>query len=207
MTLDMRLPIALTLAVFLCAPSAAMAFAKQRPAEWSRADAADLDRVSAMLNTIHTMEGGFLQIEPSGQSDTGKFYVMKPGRIRFDYDPPSPTLVIGDGLSLAVYNTKLNTVNRYPLSSTPLNLLLSDNIDLKRSMAVIGVEHQPGELIVDARSTDRRSTADMSIVFSDPGLELRQWTIVDAQGLPTTISLTNVQQGVTLDAASFKISR
>ena len=197
----------LIFAALICAPQAAMAFAKQRPAEWTRADAADLDRVSAMLNGFQTMEGGFLQVEPSGQTDAGKFYILKPGKIRFDYDPPSPTLVISDGLTIAVYNTKLNTVNRYPLSSTPLNLLLSDDIDLKRSMAVVGVERQPGELIIDARSTDRRTTANMTIVFSDPGLELRQWTIVDAQGLPTTVSLTNVQQGVALDAASFKISR
>lgn len=178
---------------------------QQRPAEWSAQQKADLDRVSAALNAIKTMRGGFTQIGAEGQVAGGTFYILKPGKMRFDYDPPSPTLVICDGISIAVYNTKLNTANRYPLSTTPLNLLLSDTLDLKRSNAVVGIEHQQGELIVSARSTDRRATGNITIVFTDPGLELRQWTIVDAQGMPTTVSLHDVQQGMALPESAFKI--
>ncbi len=199
----------LILALFFAAActGAATAAPQQRPSEWSAAEKADLDRVSAALNAMHSMQGGFVQIGPQGQADPGKFYILKPGRMRFDYDAPNPTLVICDGLSIAVYNTKLNTANRYPLSSTPLNLLLSDHLDLKRSANVVGVSHQPGELIVNARSTDRNATGNITIVFTDPGLELRQWTIVDAQGLPTTVSLRDVQPGVNLPESSFKITQ
>lgn len=194
----------LAAAIVLAAP-ALEAAAPQRPAQWSAEQAADLDKVSDYLNAIHTMRGGFTQIDPQGQVEQGKFYILKPGKIRFDYDPPNPTLVISDGLSIAVYNTKLNTANRYPLSSTPLNILLSDHLDLKHSKMVTGVSQQPGELIVTARSTDRRATGNITIVFTDPGLELRQWTVVDAQGMPTTVSINNVQQGVQLPESAFKI--
>ncbi len=199
-----RLIFAMTLAI---ASTGLTAAGPQRPAEFNASDKADLDRVSAYLNSIHTMRGGFVQIGPEGQVDQGKFYILKPGKMRFDYDPPNPTLVICDGLSIAVYNTKLNTANRYPESSTPLNILLSDHVDLKRNEAVVGVEHQSGELIVSARSNDRRVTGNITIVFSEPTLELRQWTIVDAQSLPTTVSLRNAQTGVDLPDAAFKITR
>ncbi|MGN6517096.1 MAG: LolA family protein [Rhizomicrobium sp.] len=194
----------LAAAMVLAVPALAVA-APHRPAQWSAEQAADLNKISDALNAIHTMRGGFTQIDPQGQVEQGKFYILKPGKIRFDYDPPNPTLVISDGLSIAVYNTKLNTANRYPLSSTPLNILLSDHLDLKRSSMVTGVSRQPGELIVTARSSDRRATGNITIVFTDPGIELRQWTVVDAQGMPTTVSINNVQQGVPLPESAFQI--
>jgi outer membrane lipoprotein-sorting protein len=192
----------LILAVFIAVAGFAL---PAHAARWSAADAADLDRVSAYMNGIHTMRGSFVQIGPEGQVSTGKFYILKPGKMRFDYDPPSPTLVISDGLSIAVYNTKLNTADRYPLLSTPLNLLLSNDLDLKSSSAITGVEHQTGELIVEAKSTAKNANGTITIVFTDPNMELRQWTIVDAQGLPTTINLRDVQQGIDLPASAFQI--
>jgi len=172
---------------------------------FSRADQADLDRVSAALSSIHTMQGRFVQIGPDGQLDEGIVYIKKPGEMRFEYAPPNPTLIVCDGLDIAVFNTQLHTVDRYPLSATPLYILLSDHVDLSRNAAVVGVEHQPGTLIVNARSTDRRASGTISIVFSDPGLELRQWTVVDAQGLSTTTSLRNIQQGVDLPDSIFSL--
>jgi len=183
------------------------AMAPASAAKWTAQQSADLDRVSAYLNSIKTMRGGFTQIGPQGQVDQGKFYILKPGKIRFDYDPPNPTLVISDGLSIAVYNTRLNTANRYPLTGTPLNLLLSDHLDLKKSSVITGVQHSPGQLIVTGRASDRNATGNITIVFTNPTLELRQWTIIDAQGLPTTVSINNVQQGVPLPESAFKINR
>jgi outer membrane lipoprotein-sorting protein len=186
---------------------AVAAAAPAQAAKWTADQTAELDRISAVLNSIKTMRGGFTQIGPQGQADQGKFYILKPGKIRFDYNPPNPTLVIGDVIGIAVYNTKLHTANRYPLNGTPLNLLLSDHLDLKRSANVLGIEKSPGEIILKARANDRNATGNITIVFSDPGLELRQWTIMDAQGLPTTVSINNVQQGVDLPASAFKINR
>jgi outer membrane lipoprotein-sorting protein len=192
--------------LILAALLALAAAGPAQAAKWTAEQSADLDRVSAYLNSIKTMRGGFTQIGAQGQVDQGKFYILKPGKIRFDYTPPNPTLVISDGIGIAVYNTKLNTATRYPLTGTPLNLLLSDHLDLKRSANVTNVQHSPGQLILTARASDRNTTGNITIVFTDPGMELRQWTIVDAQGLPTTVSLNNVQQGVDLPESAFKIN-
>ena len=191
----------LALAVVFASATTALAEAKFNPS-----DSADLDKVSDYLNGIHTMRGGFTQIGPQGQIDTGKFYVLKPGKMRFDYDPPNPTLVISDGLAVAVYNTKLQTANRYPLWSTPLDLLLSDHLDLKGNDGIVSVEHQTGQLIVNARATAKNASGTITIVFTYPHIELRQWTIIDAQGLPTTVSLRDVLTGIPLPESSFKIN-
>jgi outer membrane lipoprotein-sorting protein len=168
-----------------------------RPAEFTGPDLADLIRVSAYLNSIHSMRGSFLQIDPNGTSEQGNFYIVKPGKMRFEYQPPNPTLVVSDGKTVAVFNKQLNTVDTYPLYATPLNLLLSENVKLQNNQSVMGVTRQTGALIVYAKSgsTKEGSGGNIIITFADSPLELRQWTIEDAQGLSTTVSLRDVQTG------------
>ena len=168
-------------------------------------DKADLDRVSAYLNAMHTLKAAFVQIGPEGQVDEGMFYVEKPGRMRFQYAPPNPTLVVSNGSTIAVENNKLNTVDRYPIWSTPLNLILSSDVNLKKNQEISGVEHQPGELIIEARSHSSNVNGNITLVFAEPTLELRQWTVVDPQGRATTVSIRDVHQGVALDPALFAI--
>lgn len=180
-----------------------MAMSAAQGADFSDADGADLDRISAAMNAVTTMKADFTQIDPSGAIEQGQLYIEKPGKMRFQYQPPSPLTVVSDGLDIAVFNSKLNTSDHYPLSTTPLNILLSNHTNLRRNKYVIGLEHQAGALIVKARSNDRRMTGNISITFSDPGLELRQWTVTDAQGLATTVSIRNVQNGVTLQPELF----
>lgn len=168
-------------------------------------DKAELDRVSDSLNAVHTLKAAFVQIGPEGQVDEGTFYVEKPGRMRFEYVPPNPTLVVSDGSTVAVQNRKLNTLDRYPIWSTPLNLILSNDINLRKNQDIAGIEHQPGELIVQARSHSSKVNGNITLVFSDPGLELKQWTVVDAQGLATTVSVRDVHKDVSLDPSLFVI--
>ena len=144
-----------------------------------------------------------IQLRGAGKARLLRVYIDKPGKMRFEYKPPSAVLVVSDGLDVAVFNKKLNTTDRYPLSTTPLNILLSEHVNLRENKNVIGIEHQQGTIVVRARSNDRRMTGNISIVFSDPGLELKQWTVVDAQGLATTVSLHNIQTGVTLQPELF----
>ena len=164
---------------------------------------AELDRISAALNAIHSMTGRFVQIDPNGGLEEGKFYIEKPGRMRFEYTPPTPTLIVSDGTTVAVKNTKLDTVDRYPLISTPLDIVLSDKLDLKADKAVTDITHDGNSIIVKAKSTDKNVQGAITLVFSDPGLELRQWTVVDAQGLATTVALQDVEKGASLPAALF----
>jgi outer membrane lipoprotein-sorting protein len=167
-------------------------------ADFTKQDTADLNRLSDALNAIRSLKGEFVQLDPNGATEQGEVYIQKPGKMRFEYKPPSTVLVVSDGVDVAVFNRKLNTKDRYPLSTTPLNILLSDHVNLKGSSSVIGIDHKPGEIVVRARSNDRRVTGNITIVFSDPELALKQWTVVDAQGLATTVTLRNVQTGVAL---------
>jgi outer membrane lipoprotein-sorting protein len=192
----------------LCICSVAVGFGAAMPDfrhELSDSDKADLDRVSAYLNGIHTMKAAFVQIGPEGQVDEGTFYIEKPGRMRFEYTPPNPTLVVSDGSTVAVENKRLETVDRYPIWSTPLNLILSNDVNLKKNQEIAGVEHQPGELIVNARSHSSQANGNITLVFAEPNLELRQWTVIDAQGLATTVSVRDVRQDVPLSASLFVI--
>jgi outer membrane lipoprotein-sorting protein len=183
------LPTAAALAIVLSATGVSADFSKQ--------EAADLDRLSDSLNTIHSLKAEFTQIDPNGAVEEGEAYIQKPGKMRFEYKPPSTVLVVSDGIDVAVFNKKLNTADRYPLASTPLNILLSDHVNLRENKNVIGIDHQHGDIVVHARSSDRRSNGNIAIVFT-PDFRLKQWTVVDAQGLATTVTINNVQTGLTL---------
>src|SRR5579871_4143594 len=131
--------------------------APSRQLDLSDADGAELDAISAYLNGIITLKGGFIQIEPSGNVDQGSFYISKPGKMRFAYNPPSPTLIVADGHTVAVANTRLNTVDRYPLSETPLGLVVGNDIDLRHDRALLSVQHQSGSLVLGIRTDNRMS--------------------------------------------------
>ena len=190
-------------ATFLAAPGPMF-----RPSEFTGPDLVAFERLSDYLNGIHSMRGNFLQIDPNGAAEQGDFYIVKPGKMRFEYQPPNPTLVVSDGKTVAVFNKQLNTVDTYPLYATPLNLLLSDDVKLQNNQNVMGLTRQSGELIVYVKSGSggRTSGGNITITFADSPLELRQWTIVDAQGLSTTVSLRDVQTGVDLPDKFFTLT-
>jgi outer membrane lipoprotein-sorting protein len=155
---------------------------------------AALDRVSAYLNGIHVLKSGFIQLGPDGQLDQGEFLLEKPGKLRFEYNPPNPTLIVATGGKIYVKNGRLNTVDRYDVSDTPLGLLLSDNVDLKTNSAVTGIDIKSDELVVHARTfNNRQQQGVITMVFSNPGIELRQWTVKDNQGGTTMVALRNPQ--------------
>ncbi|MBA2587823.1 MAG: outer membrane lipoprotein carrier protein LolA [Alphaproteobacteria bacterium] len=162
-----------------------------------------LDRLSASLNALHSLKARFIQIGPDGGVDQGMLYIQKPGQIRFEFAPPSTLLIVATGGQVYVKNTKLNTVDRYALSDTPLDLLLNQNLDLKDTRAVMDVAEKNGAVIVQARTTNARNTSNISLMFTSPGLELRQWTVKDAQGGNTTVALQTIEPGVAIDPALF----
>ena len=166
-------------------------------------DAAALDAVSAYLNGITTLKGHFIQVDPSGNVEDGTFYIEKPGRMRFEYNPPIPTLIVSDGHTVAVANRRLNTVDRYPLWETPLNAILGNDINIRHSGHLLGIARQPGLFIVRLRTNQAKSKADLAITFSAPDYELRQWTVIDNQGLSTTLALSDVQVGADVPASLF----
>jgi outer membrane lipoprotein-sorting protein len=177
----------------------------QPPIQLTAQQQADLAKVSAYLNSIRSLKSNFVQLGPSGQLDQGTVYIEKPGRMRFSYDAPSPTLIVATGGNVYVRNARLNTVDRYSLSNTPLGILLDAQVDLLRNKAIMGVQEQGDSLIVQARTSANRNQSNIALVFSWPNLELRQWMVKDNQGGVTTVALNGALTGVTLDDALFAI--
>lgn len=170
---------------------------------YSDQERADLDKVSAYLNSIRTLKSAFVQVGPDGGADQGVLYIDKPGHIRFEYRAPNPLLIVASGGALYVKNARLNTLDKYDLSDTPLGLLLNDKVDLAHNKAVLGVEERDGAIIVRARSSNNRNDSNITLVFASPNLELRQWTVKDNQGGFTTVALQAPQTGVAMDPALF----
>ncbi len=168
-------------------------------------DARELARISAYLNAIGTLEGDFVQIDPDGILSEGRFYMSRPGRIRFEYNEPNPALVISDGVWVSVVDKRYDKVDRYPLSETPLNLILKKDIDLAREGAVEGVEVSDGQMRVRAHDPEYPERGSITMIFGANPLELRQWIIDDAQGGATTVALSEVRSNVTIPAAKFVI--
>ena len=161
-------------------------------------------RVANHFSSVKTMTGEFMQFGPRGEQAGGKFYLQRPGKLRFDYDPPSTLKVIADGRNVAVGNGDLDTWDFYPLSRTPLSLLLADQIDLQHRM-VRDVREQSGLTVIVLGDKSVFGDQVITLMFDSKSFELRQWTITDAQGKDTTVILSNVRTGVQFARSVFRI--
>jgi outer membrane lipoprotein-sorting protein len=152
-----------------------------------------LDRISHYLSGVQTLVGNFVQIAPDGTRTDGTFYIQKPGKVRFDYNPPSPIDVIADGSSVAVRNRDLNTQDLWPLSQTPLRYLLADHIDLLHDTDVVSVSADDKYITVVVQEKQLMvGTSRLIMMFDAKDLTLKQWTVTDPQGLQTTVSIFNL---------------
>lgn len=163
-------------------------------------------RVSAYLSSIQTLTGNFVQIAPNGARSTGQFYIQKPGRVRFEYDPPTPISIVADGSSMVVRDTKLATQDLYPLSQTPLRFLLSDTIDLTRDTNLVGL--YADDMFITVIIEERNAVIGKSrlmLMIGTKDMQLKQWTVTDPQGFDTTVAVSNLDTGKPLDPSLFKI--
>ncbi|MBA4211039.1 MAG: hypothetical protein C0454_16060 [Parvibaculum sp.] len=166
------------------------------------ADAKALAEASAYLNALDSMQGDFLQMGPDGSVAEGKFYLRRPGRLRFEYNPPERLLVVADGTWVAVKDSAA-AAQRYPIASTPLSLILGRNVNLTESARVLNVETQPGALLITVADRKGEAPGHITLIFDQPRMQLRQWVVTDAQGLQTTVALRNVETGIRADNALF----
>jgi outer membrane lipoprotein-sorting protein len=156
------------------------------------------------FSSVATMQGEFVQFGPRGEQTGGKFYIQRPGKLRFNYDNPSPIRVIADGKNVAVGNMKLKTWDLYPLSKTPLSLLLAQHIDLSAgSVKSVKVESDLTTIALGNNTVFGNSTITM--MFDPKTYDLRQWTITDNQGKDTSVMVFNVKTGVQFDDKVFKV--
>ena len=163
----------------------------------------DLARISAYLNALDTAEGEFVQIDPNGETSDGRFFIDRPGRIRFEYTPPNPALVVSDGVWVVVYDMRDCSKQTAPLSSTPLQLLLQENINLRQDRAVESIDRRPGQMRVTAIDPDAPQNGSITLIFNENPLELRQWIVTDAEGRSTTVALSDVRRGVDISVGKF----
>jgi outer membrane lipoprotein-sorting protein len=163
-------------------------------------------RVSSYLSSLQTLVGNFVQVGPDGSKTKGDFYIQKPGKVRFEYDDPSPIAIIADGSSLAVRDRKLATQDIYPLSQTPLRFLLSDRIDLLKDTNVVNVTAD--DVFISVTIEEKQAligTSRLMLMVGAKDGQLKQWTVTDPQGYDTTVAVYNLDSSRKVDPGLFKI--
>jgi outer membrane lipoprotein-sorting protein len=196
MTLNRR-----TLALALAAaPFAGPALAQSAlPA----ADKALVDRAAAYLEGLTEAKARFVQTDSRGRSVGGQVFLKRPGKARFDYDAPSGLLVVSDGGTVSVQDTRLKTFDKYPLSATPLAVFLAKNIRLDRGVTVTRVSRMADGFSITARDGNKRTAGQIMLTFRDQPLGLVGWTVTDAQGRQTRVQLQGLQRASGLDSSLF----
>jgi outer membrane lipoprotein-sorting protein len=174
------------------------------PAALPSAHADDIARIEAYLNGLTTVRSEFVQTNPDGGRVTGEFYYQRPDKMRLDYDPPSPILIISDGWWVIYYDRKLEQVSHLSIGSTPLGFLLSDDIRLSGEVTVTDVARADGELKVTLVQTEEPQQGSVQLAFAEEPLELRRWTVTDAQGQATDVVLGTLETGMPLDRELFR---
>ncbi len=168
-----------------------------------------LQKINAFLNSFQTMKSDFTQISSKGQMAQGVLLINKPGKLRFEYAAPNPMLIVSDGKWLTIKNRAKEKGDQFPLSATPLRLVVSPKIDLAAETDVIGYETKDG--ITSISLADRKSSMGgyIVLVFDEQRSQLQQWIIVDGKDRRTTVQLANIETGGKFDPKLFvgKIDR
>ncbi len=173
------------------------------PAKLSAQDKADLEQVRQYFQSLKTLRGRFLQAASNGSVASGKLYLSRPGRLRFEYDPPTPILMVADGIFLIYVDKNLKQVTHILLGSTPIGILVQDEFKLSGDITVTRVQRSPGVLRVTIKDTEEPEKGSITLAFSRAPLALRKWTVVDARNIATDVTLTGVETGVLLDKELF----
>jgi len=174
------------------------------PANGVAASSDAAQQIADHFSSVRSMSGEFVQFGPNGQQTGGTFIIQRPGKIRFNYEKPSTYKVIADGKMVVILNDKLNTSDLYPLSKTPLKLLLDERIDLSGGR-VTSVKEEPDQTTIQLADKSVFGNSTITMMFDPKSKDLKQWTIRDAKGKDTTVMIYNVKEGVKIDQALFKI--
>ncbi len=168
------------------------------------AQSAEAQQIADHFSSVKTMMGDFVQFGPGGEQTGGKFFIERPGKVRFNYESPSTFKVTSDGQSVVLENTRMNTADLYSLSATPLKLLLDERIDLSGNR-VRDVKQEADATTITLADQSVFGNSTITMMFDPQSYELKQWTIRDAQGRDTTVMIYNVQSGVSFDPSVFAI--
>jgi outer membrane lipoprotein-sorting protein len=165
-----------------------------------------VDKINGYFNNMTNLEGTFQQTDADEKRKKGKFFIERPGKLRFDYSLPSKQKIISDGKYLAIEDHDLNTTDRYPLNSTPFRLLLSQNVDLVRDARILALDVGQDVVVITVEDKQSDTGGQIRLFFDYPELKLKEWIISDPQGLNTRIQVADVELNKAVDAKVFKFS-
>ena len=192
---------------FLLILSIAIAFAAslQSAQAMSDEEKSHLRRVNVYFNTIGNMEGDFIQIDPQGRESSGRFFLSRPGKIRFQYALPSPSAVLSNGTWVAIQDSRGKNVDRYPLASTPLKFLLRDRVDLIKDTAIQDIQLSDDILSVTMAAKKPITPGSLTLNFALPNYNLVSWSVLDAKGNMTRVVIGNLAFDKTYPKKLFRI--
>lgn len=165
-------------------------------------------KINNYLNQLNNIKGRFLQINPDDGKQKGKFYLKRPGRIRFDYSPPSLQVVVSNGKYLSIEDRDINSVDRFPLENTPFRILLAKEVNIVRDAvikAVIETDERTSIILNDRKGG---AIGQIELIFvRDPIFELKEWKVIDAQGQTTRVILSNLKFEEKIDGKLFTLEQ
>jgi outer membrane lipoprotein-sorting protein len=162
----------------------------------TQTDLDDLGRIENYLNSIHTLKSNFIQTASTGERATGVLFLNRPGRIRVQYDPPSPILLVANGAFIIYVDKNLEQISHIPIAETPLRVLIDKDVNLLSWYSIKNIKRGPGTLRVTLAKKNELGPTSVRLLFSDKPLQLRQWIIRDQQGIDVRISLLDMQRGI-----------
>jgi outer membrane lipoprotein-sorting protein len=165
----------------------------------------DLSRVENYLNSINTLQSNFIQTASTGERTTGILFLNRPGRIRVQYDPPSPILLVADGAFLIYVDKNLEQISHIPITQTPLRALIDKDVNLLSWYRIKKIKRGPGTLRITLAKKKELGPSFVTLLFSDKPLQLRQWVIRDQQGIDIRISLLDMQRGIKFNPNIFEV--
>jgi len=175
----------------------------QGPAPLSAEDRALVDRAVAYLQGLTEARGRFVQTDARGATSQGALFLKRPGKARFAYDPPSGLLVVSDGGTVSIADSRLKTFDAYPLMVTPLSLFLAKSIRLDKGVRVTRVARAADGFFVTARDGRKETAGEITLAFTDGPLALAGWSVTDAQARTTRIQLRGLERASGLDPSLF----
>ena len=174
--------------------------------ELTKQQTASLQQISDYINGFRHLRGEFTQVSPKGNLSQGVFFISKPGKMRFEYAPPNPFLIVADGKWLTIKNRTKEKGDQFPLSQTPLRLVLGDKVDLVRDTNILDLQSAEGFTTVTLEDKkDSLGGGQLILVFDQARKALQQWVVVDGKGRRTTVTLENIVAGETPDPQLFVV--
>lgn len=163
-------------------------------------------RINAYFNSFQTLKGEFVQTGAKGRSTRGVMHLSKPGKLRFEYEPPNPLLIASDGKWLTIKNKVKEKGDQVPLSSTPMRLIVAPKLNLLAETSVVQFEQNNGITTMGLVDKKGSIAGQIYLVFDDAKSELVQWIIVDGKGQRTTVELSNLEKDVKMNPKLFNVT-